>query len=154
MLLYLVRHAQSVQKDVNPKRPLSEEGKKTAKAVASYISEKKLINVSRILHSGKERAKQTAEIFAEEMNCGDKVAEEDSLEPNADPGIWVSRLIDISDNLMITGHLPHLNKFATMLLSGNPQNDIFSFGNASLVCLKRNESREWHVNWMITSDIV
>ncbi|MBD3233537.1 MAG: phosphohistidine phosphatase SixA [candidate division Zixibacteria bacterium] len=154
MLLYLVRHAQSVSKDVDPERPISEEGKNTAKAVASYIADKSLIDVRRILHSGKERARQTAEIFAESMSCGDRVVEEDSLEPNADPGIWISRLVDINDNLMITGHLPHLNRLATMLLSGNPQNDIFTFGNASVVCLERNESRDWHVNWMITADIL
>ena len=61
--LYLVQHGEAVPDDVDPARPLSQAGKKDVERLAEFLARRKLA-VSRILHSGKLRAQQTAELIA------------------------------------------------------------------------------------------
>ena len=63
MMLYLVRHGDAVGADVNPTRPLSEEGREEVLKVAHHLK-KNRIEVDHIWHSGKVRAIETAEIIA------------------------------------------------------------------------------------------
>jgi len=65
MNLYLVQHAEAKRKEEDPERPLSEKGRVDIRKVAVYIAGHINIKVSAIIHSGKTRARQTAEALAE-----------------------------------------------------------------------------------------
>lgn len=67
MRLYLVQHGEAKKEEEDPLRPLSERGREDVQRVAKYV-EKLDIKASIIFHSGKLRAKQTAEILAEKLN--------------------------------------------------------------------------------------
>ena len=67
-------------------RPLSESGREDVQRVAEYV-EKLDIKANIIFHSGKLRAKQTAEIVAEKPNIKQVIGVE-ILGPNADPKVW------------------------------------------------------------------
>lgn len=86
MKVYLVQHAKSKSEEEDPTRPLSDEGRDDLEKIVKFIG----IKVSRILHSNKLRAKQTAEAFAKSLNA--KVQEVEALEPLADPTIWAESL--------------------------------------------------------------
>ncbi len=153
MLIYLVQHADAKKEEVDPSRSLSEKGLQDIKKVASYVSQLN-IKVYKIFHSGKLRAKQTAEVLSENLKPTKGITEVGGLAPLDDADIWEERLKGMTDDIVLVGHLPHLDKLASLLLCGNADKNIVSFKMAGIVCLKRNDIGEWSLQWMLTPEIV
>ncbi|MEW6409243.1 MAG: phosphohistidine phosphatase SixA [Nitrospirota bacterium] len=153
MFLYLIQHAEAKREEEDSSRPLSEKGWQDIKKVASYASRLNL-KVSEIIHSGKLRAKQTAEVLAENLKPARGIRETDGLAPLDDPKIWVERLKGVTDDTMLAGHLPHLGKLASLLLCGDKDKNIVAFKMAGIVCLKRDDAGAWSLQWMLTPEIV
>src|SRR5688500_9788627 len=63
MRLYLVQHGEAVPEQVDPQRPLSEAGRRDVQAMARLLAGAG-IRPTRIVHSGKRRAQETAELLA------------------------------------------------------------------------------------------
>lgn len=146
MRLYLVQHAEAMSENEDPSRGLSEEGFEHIRKVAAFARGLS-INVGRILHSGKKRAFQTAEVLAEHIPSDAALQESDGLAPKDDPGIWSLRIADLDRDTMIVGHLPHLSGLASKLLGVD--RDIIGFENAGIVCMKRGENGSWSVDWIL-----
>ncbi len=153
MFVYLIQHADAKKEEVDPSRPLSEKGLQDIKKVASYVSQLN-IKVYKIFHSGKLRAKQTAEVLSENLKPTKGITEVGGLAPLDDADIWEERLKGMTDDIVLVGHLPHLDKLASLLLCGNADKNIVSFKMAGIVCLKRNDIGEWSLQWMLTPEIV
>ena len=66
MRIYLARHGDALSKQQNPERPLSEKGRKQVSHVADVLKQIGA-SVDRMVHSGKPRALQTAEILAQSV---------------------------------------------------------------------------------------
>ena len=148
MNLYLVQHAEAMLEAQDPLRPLSDEGINKIVRTAKQLSQKVHPSVNVVIHSGKLRAKQTAEVLADYL-CpvrGTKAA--DGLEPTADPAIWAEQLTTIAENVMLVGHLPHLSRLASKLLCGDDSVTIVDFENAGIVCLFRDDSGSWTIQWI------
>lgn len=107
------------------------------------------VKVAVVYHSGKKRARQTAEIFAQVL--GARAEEKDGLNPNDDPAIWAERLSTL-DEVMIVGHLPHLSRLASLLVVGNTEVPIVEFRYSGVVALTRTP--KWVVKWLLTPDIL
>lgn len=150
MLLYLIQHGDAKREEEDPSRPLSEKGIEDVKRVASHISRLN-IGVEEILHSGKLRAKQTAEIMAEKLMIGKGISEADGLAPLDNPGLWAERLETRKNPLMLVGHLPHLGKLASLLLCSKKERNVVAFKMGGIVCLKRDDTG-WSLQWMITPE--
>jgi phosphohistidine phosphatase len=148
MILYLVQHAEARSKEEDPSRSLSDEGREHIRNVAEFVKGLD-IKVRHILHSGKMRALQTAQILEQYIQSEMGVEEADGLAPMDDPGIWSVRLAQMSENTMIVGHLPHLAKLSTELLCGSKVKDIISFQMGNILCLKRSFDGNWMVEWII-----
>ena len=146
--MYLVQHAKPKPEEEDPQKPLSEQGRADTQKVAEFV---KNIKVNNVKHSKKLRAQQTAEILAKSLHVD--VVKEDSLEPLADPQIWVNRLEEKSEDVMLVGHLPHLAKLASQLLIQNQEKPVISFKQGGVVCLEKSE-KDWQVVWMITPDLL
>ena len=80
MKIYLVQHGKPVPKEKDLDRPLSELGRRDVEKVASFLR-KIGIEVQEIFHSGKTRARQTAEIMISKLNPGREPLEKDGLSP-------------------------------------------------------------------------
>jgi len=141
-------------KDTDPTQSLSNEGRSQAGKAAAYTAKHARISVTNIFHSGKLRAKQTAEEFAQALKPRDGVRETDSLNPMDDPSIWANRLATETENLMLVGHLPHLGKLAGHLLCNDEKVAAVSFHNVAIVCLRRDDVGAWSLNWMLVPDIL
>ena len=63
MEVYLVQHGEAKREEEDPARPLTGRGKREAEGVAR-AAERAGLAPAEILHSGKRRAQETAEIFA------------------------------------------------------------------------------------------
>ena len=107
-----------------------------------------------IFHSPKVRAKQTAEVLSEHIKPSKGISEVDGLAPLDEPDIWAQRLKDIPDDIMLVGHLPHLDRLASLLLCGDKEKHAISFKMAGIVCLKRTDTGSYELQWMVTPDIV
>ncbi len=151
--LYLVQHAEAKPQAEDPARPLSEKGQEDIRRVANFIKAKG-IEVSKIFHSGKLRAKQTAEALAEGISSAGGVEQAEGLAPLDDPGILANRLKEELEDLVLVGHLPHLSKLAGLLLAGDPERKVVGFRNGGVVCLERDENGNWSVGWVLTPEIL
>ncbi|WP_054857975.1 phosphohistidine phosphatase SixA [Vulcanisaeta sp. JCM 16159] len=149
--LYLVQHGKAFDEKVDPERRLTPEGVSETERIARYLNGIG-ITVAEIVHSGKARARQTAEILAKYLGVSN-VREADGLNPNDDPRIWFERLSGLDHDLMIVGHLPHLSRLVSLLVTGSPDVKVVEFRYSGVLRLNRVESN-WVINLFITPDLV
>jgi phosphohistidine phosphatase len=152
MALYLVQHGKSLPKDVDPDQGLSEEGiaetKRIADVAAGYS-----VNVSRIKHSIKTRARKTAEIFESALNPAAGIAEVDGLKPMDDVTTFATA-IDTDKNIMLVGHLPFMERMTSYLVTGSADKPVFKFQNSGIVCLnKEPDLGSWAIVWTLMPNI-
>lgn len=148
MKLYLVQHGDALPKNEAPDRPLSEQGRKDIDRVTELLTRSQ-VEVSRILHSGKTRAQQTAKLIAHGLGKTPAVTAAAGLSPNDLVAPWVDRIDGYEDNSMLVGHQPFLGKFVSHLLTGSESEHLVHFHPGSVVCLVRDKNKQWGVAWMI-----
>ena len=151
MLVYLVQHGLAKSKEEDPARPLTPVGREEVERVARAAAAADVRPAS-ILHSGKTRAQQTAEVFAAHMKPAQGVHAVEGLDPRDEPERIRERVEQADEPLMLVGHLPHLSRLAALLLAGAPEREIVAFRNAGVVCLERQEGR-FVVCWILTPEL-
>ena len=152
MALFLVQHGKSLPKDIDPDRGLSEEGISDAKRIAD-VAKGYDVHVSRIKHSGKKRARQTAEILASALRPAGGVQETTGINP-LDNVITFADKIDCKDDIMFVGHLPFLERLTAYLITGSTDILVFKFQNAGILCLnKAPDTQAWYIKWGLMPEI-
>lgn len=152
MELYLVQHGKAKSKEGDPDRSLTDEGRHEVERMAHYADGIGL-QPGLICHSGKLRAEQTAEILARALLPSEEAKELAGLAPNDDPEIARAAVEEAGKPLMLVGHLPHLSRLTSLLLTGDPDNEPIAFQNAGIVSLKRDEEG-WRLNWSLVPGVV
>ncbi|KJR40127.1 phosphohistidine phosphatase, SixA [Candidatus Magnetoovum chiemensis] len=153
MLLYLVRHGEAKSEEEDKRRPLTERGVRHVAKSARFVFRQGGSLCRAIFHSGKLRAFQTANILANALRLGDDVCKIDCLNPLDDPNILAQRLNRISYDLIVVGHLPHLAKVASILLSGEEDKVRLEFTDGAVASLKRDENGLWTLLSLTTTGI-
>jgi phosphohistidine phosphatase len=154
MRLYLVQHGEARPEAVDPQRHLTDQGVRDTEKVADFLRPLSL-SVAEVWHSGKPRARQTAELLAAAFSAREGVIHREGLAPK-DPAGPVREAVEQSArDLMIVGHLPFLGKLAASLVVGDEARDVLAFRYAGVVCLERDDGgRDWKVAWMIAPDLL
>jgi phosphohistidine phosphatase len=147
MEFYLARHGEAVADLIDPQRPLAPAGRESVRRVACLAAEKG-VHVTVIYHSGILRAGQTADIFAQHLTPDDGVRPMPGLYPEDDPALAAAELAVARNPLMLVGHLPHLNRLASLLSCGDPDKKAMDFAPATMACYAR-EGELWTLNWTI-----
>ena len=138
MRVYLVRHGEANSEDVDPERHLSGRGADRVRQIATDAVSDLGARPARVVHSGKARARETAEIWSGLIAAD--LAEGDSLAPNDDPSIWAARLELEADDFMLVGHLPHLERLVGLLVTGDADAAaVAGFPAGGLVALERTD---------------
>jgi phosphohistidine phosphatase len=146
MALYLVQHGKSLPKEQDPARGLSETGISEVEQMAADAARQK-ISVSQIIHSGKKRALQTAEIYARALQPGKGVMETDGLAPLDDVRL-IAKAMNSGDNLMAVGHLPFMERLVSYLVTGTIDQPVIKFRNGGIVCLDVDPAADsWVITW-------
>ena len=153
MKLYLVQHGEAVSKDIDPGRPLSPDGVMAVQSIATHMFSRH-IELNRVYHSGKMRAHQTAEIFADTLFVGGEITAIDGIKPNDDVEAFAKKTPELKPDTMIVGHLPFMAKLLSFLVTGNEEPHIVSYKPGSVVCLAQNEEKQWHISWMLRPDCI
>jgi len=154
MNLYLVQHGQAKSEDEDSRRPLSDQGRQELSRVTDFIRGKPEFSVETIYHSGKLRAEQTAAVLTEVVNPPGGVEISSGLAPMDDPAIWAEKVAGMHQDIMLVGHLPHLGRLASLLLTGDPSRQPVHFRNGGIVCLLRSPDQLWTVEWIIIPRIL
>ncbi len=152
MELFLVQHGEAKRKAEDPDRPLTRRGAAAVEKMSDSAARSGL-EVRQIVHSGKTRAKETAEIFARRLEPPEGVIIDERLEPTGDVKPVAVDLKEQGRSLMIVGHLPFLERLAGLLLVGDASASVVRFRNAGIVCLAQ-EGADWSLNWALTPDLV
>jgi len=148
MFIYLVQHAEAKSKHEDIERGLSDQGLQDIQRMATFLQGR--VDAGHILHSGKKRARQTAEVLADILNIAHMEATPD-LGPMADPGVWSAHLASMTENIMLVGHLPHMSRLAALLLSKDARREVVQFQTGCVVCLKKREGG-WTLYWMVVPE--
>lgn len=144
MKLYLVRHGDYVINDSHHD-VLSEKGISEINQLANFLMPLH-IQVSTILHSGKMRAHQTADILSLSVVCDQPPQIERDLNPNDAITGFIDRLYEGKD-LLVVGHLPFMSRLVGQLVVGNENREIVFFHTGTLVCLESLELTRWMIQW-------
>jgi phosphohistidine phosphatase len=152
MKLYLVQHGEAMEKSENPDRPLTASGRGDVAAVGRLLKSGGLC-VPRIEHSGKTRARETAELLAELVGATGEVSERKDLGPNDAVDIVAKSLRKADTDLMLVGHMPFMGKLASLLLTGDEYADALAFKKGGVACLERNDDATWRLAWMVVPEI-
>ncbi len=148
-----MQHGIPVSKADDPERPLSSQGIKDVENLAEFL-QKRGITVKDVYHSGKRRARETAEIMSTRLAPGAEPKERSGLSPLDDVEDIADQINKGNGGLLIAGHLPHLAKLTSLLVIGNESVPVVSFQQGGLVCLERHEDDGWTVAWMVVPEII
>ncbi len=131
---------------------MTDKGKTEVEAVACYVASSG-VKVSRIFHSGRLRAKQTAELFAQHLVTPQGVTEQEGLGPLDAPYQAKQLVLQAEEPIMIIGHLPHLSRLASLLILGQAEKEVVRFKMGGLVCLGRSDD-SWSIDWALIPQLV
>jgi phosphohistidine phosphatase len=147
--LVLVQHGEALPKDEDPDRPLTDRGRQDVSALSTFLSQAEELPAL-VLHSGKARARQSAEV----LSVGSAPQVRDGLAPNDDTAAFAGELAAWREDAMVVGHQPFLGKLASRLLTGNETAVALAFEPASAVCLERDGEGRWRVAWMVRPELL
>ena len=153
MKLYLAQHGEACSKQEDLTRPLTEKGRADIERLACFLG-KANIKVGRILHSGKLRAQQTAEIIATKIAADIDIESHGLLDPDDDPKAFAWQDDSWDKNMLVVGHLPFMARLVSYLLIENEDAVITAFKPGSMVCLQCVDSKQWQLHWMIIPELL
>jgi phosphohistidine phosphatase len=142
--LFLVHHGEAVGAEVDARRPLSERGRTAVERVAAEAAARN-VKPAVVWHSGKLRAKQTAESFWRACNALAEFSATRDLQPDDSPQWMRDRLRNESRDILITGHFPHLPRLLALLTGGAedfPQHGIIALET-------EDEGETWKELWRL-----
>jgi phosphohistidine phosphatase len=151
-LLVLVRHGRAKSTEEDPSRPLSVTGRQQSESMANWLA-RLGPRVDEVWHSGKPRARQTAEILARGLGLAPaRVRQVAGLLPADDVEPIAGVLEGDRKPVMLVGHLPFLNKLASRLLTDDADRADLRFAEVGVVVLARNSGR-WTLVALISPEM-
>lgn len=153
MKLYLVQHGEAKKEVEDSSRPLTDKGKADAEKVAN-AARKLGTRPSLVFHSGKLRAEQTAKIMADVLEVSREPEVALGLNPNDDVRSWAAKVSQQSEDLMLVGHLPFIDRLASLLLCADENSGVIQFRHGAIVCLEREAEGTWRLRWILAPDLV
>ena len=154
MKVLLVRHGEAVSETIDPDRSLSSRGQRKVEQVAAFLDDAD-VQFDRIMHSGKTRARQTADQLGRYLIPGIKAEAVSGLNPDDSVKHFAEQVLEWTQNTIVVGHLPFLAILVAQLIkSGNATHSFIRFTPATAVCLERSEDGLWSIIWMIDPELL
>jgi phosphohistidine phosphatase len=153
--LYLMQHGEATTEAENPERPLTQAGRAAVERVSSRARAAG-VHVAVCVHSGKLRAEQTAQVFVGQLggqadvNARDRLAPTDPVAPTAQ---WL-RTATEHDAIALIGHLPFLDRLASLLVAGDEGAQVVRFRMGGLTKLEpKDEGDGFTVAWVLPPEL-
>jgi phosphohistidine phosphatase len=136
MALYLMQHGEATTDTENPARPLTDTGRAAVERVAARAKAAD-VRIDRCVHSGKLRAEQTAEMLVGALGSDRSIESRDGLAPNDPVASLADWLRDAAEgsSIALVGHLPFLDRLASLLITDDENTHVIQFRMGGLVKL-------------------
>jgi phosphohistidine phosphatase len=72
------------------------------------------------------------------------------LRPDDDPAIAKAELESSTVSLMLVGHLPHMSRLTSFLVTGDADRELVEFAPATVIGLSYEDYR-WKILWKLTT---
>ena len=151
MLLYIVQHGDAEPKDVDPDRPLSNRGRADIKKLMEWMAGHD-VRVGQIFHSGKSRARETAEILRPLLERGGEIHEQKGLAPNDPPAEFFQQLASADKDTLVAGHMPFVARAVSLALTGETDSQLVEFSPGSVAGIQRGDGGDWHLFLFVHPD--
>jgi phosphohistidine phosphatase len=135
-VLVLVHHGDALPEHVDPQRPLTLRGREMATRVAQQAAARG-VRPAVVWHSGKLRARETAEIYWRACNALADLRAVGGLRPADGPWQLRDHLLGESRVVMVVGHMPHLPRALGFLTTGD-DNARIDFPLNGMIVLERD----------------
>jgi phosphohistidine phosphatase len=154
--VYLIQHGESKPKEEDPARPLTDRGRSSVENIGAHLFNLH-VSFDRVFHSGKLRAQQTAKILGNLVNS--RVEAHAGLDPmdQVTPIMrWLSEQArQGSKSVAIVGHLPFLDKLASIMVTGSESVGVVAFQYAGVVRLvPKGEEEGYRVRWVLAPETI
>jgi phosphohistidine phosphatase len=146
-LVVLVHHAEAVAAETDPQQPLTEAGRRRASELGTALASRG-VRPSRVWHSGKLRARQTALEIWHSTNALAQFAAARGLQPTDHPRILHDLLTGEDAQVVCVGHMPNLGRLLAAL-TGRPE-ALVSFPAHGAVALTMTSPKKWREVWRIS----
>ena len=144
MRLYIVQHGDAVAKNVDPDRPLSEQGRDDIQRLAEFLSDRD-VQLAQILHSGKTRARETAELLQSLLESPNQIDEQQGIAPNDSPEAFLRPFRKVEKDTAIVSHMPFVARAVSQALSGVPDRQLLEFKPGSVAGIERGDGASWQL---------
>ena len=151
MNLYILQHGEAVAKEIDPERPLSEQGIRDIRILALHMQNMG-VQLGNVFHSGKLRAQQSARLVAETISPGIQPLQTEGLNPNDDPTAIIGDIEQMNENILIASHMPFVSRLCSILLTGTIDAEFASIP-ATLFCLEKADNK-WRLAYMLRPDFL
>jgi phosphohistidine phosphatase len=146
-MILLVHHGPAVGPEIDAMRPLSSVGRAATERLAAAVAERG-VQPQAIWHSGKLRARQTAELFWKACNPLASCSAVRGLQPD-DPPRWMRDQLDgETRSILIAGHMPSLSRLLASLLGEREESLTVVFPLHGCVALERDGDL-WKEVWRL-----
>lgn len=144
-MIWIVHHADAVPADVEPQRPLTSAGLEHARQLAARARDRG-VKPDVVWHSGKLRARQTAEEFWRACNPLASFSATRGLQPG-DPPEWIRDvLLGERREVLLVGHMPNVARVLDVLTRSGASPPEFPLHG--LVALEA-EGDSWREAWRL-----
>ncbi|MCK4846656.1 MAG: phosphohistidine phosphatase SixA [Deltaproteobacteria bacterium] len=149
MKLYLMRHGEAEDGNIEPTRPLTDRGRTEVERVGRYLKEEG-VSPKRIVHSQKLRARETAGLISTALSI--EAEEVEDLLPLDSPEIWRERLLSETGDMMLVGHMPYMGMMVSLLTTGSLNRAPVVFSEATVICLERKDDGNFKVLFRVDAE--
>jgi phosphohistidine phosphatase len=163
MNIFILRHGIAVERGTkgfenDSERPLTPKGKRQLRKSTEAMKRMKL-RYDLILSSPYKRAKQTAEIVAEELKLKKRLKFSDTLKFEGDPETMIREIAALKPapkNLLLVGHEPYLSHLISLLVAGNGSMamDFKKGGLCKLEVEKLDGAARAQLVWLLTPKLM
>ncbi len=146
-MIVLVHHGDAIGPEVEPTRPLSGPGRAASARLAAAAAARG-VRPDVVWHSGKLRARQTAELFWHACNPLAAFSAARGLQPTDPPGRMREQLEEDSRSIVLVGHMPHLVRLLRVLCGELPDSVTTDFPMHGCVALEC-QGETWKELWRL-----
>ena len=146
MNLYIMRHGQAAPTAQNAEQELTRQGRTGIEKLAAHLDQQG-VKVKHVYHSGKARARQTAEIMASELAANVKLQVHDHIKPDDDPQQLLQDIQAWHEDTLVVSHLPFIPSLVSRLTADAMASLAIAYTPGTIICLMP-ENNAWQIAWV------
>ena len=149
--LYILQHGRSVSREIDPLRPLSADGRRDIEHLAKHLA-KRGVQLQHVIHSGKRRAEQTAEVISKLLAPDITPVPYSGISPDDPVEAFIGGIDMGMGTILLVSHMPFVSRLCSVMLSGEVSAQ-FEFTPGTLACMHFQDGA-WSMAYMLCPDVI